>query len=192
MPKYDDYTLQLANLCYRKLLTLPYNSEVCTSDIVSEVLVESGENKIPDFMQVHFALYDLVKSKGAYVMDNTKYAFQTVGLPENIPYFFRPKHPLGWAIFQSLLWSAASDRGNDETLYAKEIVSITDWDYHGYEQPIPLKQAYIWLEKAYRKQCRLKVVLDAEFLKGGSRYGQCDGCSYHFELDLDKPHYPGE
>lgn len=190
MAKYDDAMLRSASLCYRKLLRLPYNSEVCTSDIASNVMEESGERIIPDFMQLHFALYDLVKSEGAYVMDNTKYAFQVAGLPENIPYFFRPKHPLGWALFQSLLWSAKSDRNDDKTRYAKEIVNITDWDYHGYEQPIPLKQAYIWLEKAYKKNCRLKVVPDADFLEGGSRYGQCDGWSYHFELDLDNSYYP--
>ena len=97
MAKYDEETLLLARLCYKKLLTLPYNSEVSTSEIASEVFVESGKVPFMDFMQVHFALYDLVKTEGAYIMDNTKYAFQAVGLPENIPYFFRPKHPLGWA-----------------------------------------------------------------------------------------------
>lgn len=190
MSSYDDYTLLLANICYRKLLTLPYNSEICTSDITSEVLAESGENVVPDFMQVHFALYDLVKSEGAYVMDNTKYAFQAVGLPENIPYFFRPKHPLGWALFQELLLIAASNSDDESTLYAKEIVGITDWNYQGYEKPIPLKDAYIWLEKAYRKHCSLKVVSDADYLEGGSQHGQTDGWSYHFELDLEKPYYP--
>ncbi len=189
MAKYDEETLLLARLCYKKLLTLPYNSEVSTSEIASEVFVESGKVPFMDFMQVHFALYDLVKTEGAYIMDNTKYAFQAVGLPENIPYFFRPKHPLGWALFQELLLSAASSRDDESTLYAKEIVGITDWNYHGYEKPIPLKDAYIWLEKAYRKHCCLKVVPDADYLEGGSRHGQCDGWSYHFELDLEKPYY---
>ena len=165
MAKYDDETLLLARQCYRNV---PFM----------------------DFMQVHFALYDLVKTEGAYVMDNTKYAFQTVGLPENIPYFFRPKHPLGWALFQELLLSAASSSDDESTLYAKEIVGFTDWNYQGYEKPIPLKDAYIWLEKAYRKHCYLKVVPDADYLEGGSRHGQCDGWSYHFELDLEKPYYP--
>lgn len=190
MAKYDDKTMEFACRCYDKLKSLPYCSEVSTSNVISMVLEDFNTNEIPDATKVHFALADMVKSDGAFVMDDTKYFMQCVGLPEFIPYFFRPKHPLGWALFQNLLRIYEGlNFDSDEYQYAKEIIKGTNWEtvYYGYDVPIPLSKTFIWLERAYKKNCRLKVVPDPEFQEGGRRYSHCDGWRYHYELDLENP-----
>lgn len=103
MPKHSEEIKRIAWACYKYLLILPYNSEISTSEIAQIILTEKDFQGISDLMDVHYALMDIIKSEGAYIMDNTKYYFQCVGTPENIPYFFRPKYPIGWAIFQNLL-----------------------------------------------------------------------------------------
>lgn len=70
---------------------------------------------------------------------------------------------------------------------SKEIVSMSDYDYHGYEQPMPLHHVYKMLAKAYRKKCGLIIVPDPEFQDGGPLHDMCDGWSYHLELETDKP-----
>lgn len=185
MSKYNEKIINFAWKCYKRLLLLPYNSEVCTAEIAHLIINDTVCEDFPDLMDVHYALREIIKSEGAYIMDNTKYYFNCVGTPENIPYFFRPKYPLGWAIFQNLLIQVESNYNDEGTQYAKEIINATDWDYKGYDQPIPLKEAYKWLEKAYKKGCSLKIVADPEYLEGGIYEGQCDGWKYHFELDIN-------
>ena len=179
--KYTSESYYRGWACYKFLLKQPYNIEISTAEIIEFI---SKDTPHSDLMKIHYALMDIVKSEDAYIIDNTKYYFQCIGTPENIPYFFRPKYPMGWAIFQNLL-SQAESLNDDDARYAKEIVNATDWDYKGYDQPIPLKETYKWLEKAYKKGCSLKVVADSKYLEGGINEGQCDGWKYHFELDIN-------
>ena len=181
MAKYSEDIKQLAQMCYKRLVMMPYDSHVCTSELLSEIEDDGVVRELPDMFDLHNALMDCIRENRAYEADSTDTAFMCLGLPYNIPFYFRPKvsYRLGWALFQTLMHS-----GDPQ---AKEIVAMSDYDYHGYEQPMPLYHVYNMLAKAYRKKCGLKIVADPEFQEGGALHDQYDGWSYHLELDSDKP-----
>lgn len=70
----------------------------------------------------------------------------------------------------------------EENGYAKRIICATDYFDMSYDVQIPVKTAYKWLEKAYNRNCRLKVVPNKEYLE--ERNLQLNGWEQHFELDI--------
>lgn len=182
--RYKERNKELALQCYNYLKSLPDNSEVSTWEIVEKVLKGSDISEIEDeLFEVHYYIRFLIGREGLYIMDNSKYRDLCVGLPYNVPYFFRKRYPLGMKIFSKLVEKAEKgDIDEEETNYARIIVYATDYFNHSYDTPIPVKDAYIWLEKAHKKNCRLKVVPNNKYFNGECQ--QFDGWEYHFELDI--------
>jgi len=109
----------------------------------------------------------------------------------------------GKAIFRQL--EKKYERGeydnDEEELFVSEIVSCTR--YNGYEPPVPKEEVYKFLEIGERLHRKVVIVPDPPFLSGdaldeyiarhpdledcrdlfGSREGQCDGWTYHPELE---------
>lgn len=75
----------------------------------------------------------------------------------------------------------SSGISKDERAYYSEIVQAVE--IRGYDVSIPISKMYKALEMAERQNKKIKIVPDDEFLEGGACYGQCDGWTYHIELE---------
>lgn len=175
-----------------------------TADVVATVI---GRDIVDcDLMEIHEALMDYIKKIGTCCVDKGQYTFVDDEKPYNTPWKLMPRYEFGLRAWGKLLCICMGGSSVDRELkrYANEIVAITECGYNiSFDRQIPMATTLRMLDEAERQKCRLKVVPDKEFLSGealleyqnafpedftaGSRNNQCDGWSYHFELDRYHP-----
>ena len=87
-----------------------------------------------------------------------------------------------YVFYKSFLRAAGKkekDVTPEEEQYFWRLVGLVLPSYDATMNPTDIRKA---LREARKTGKKVRVVRDREFWKNGTRYGQCDGWSYHLEL----------
>ena len=174
----------------------------------SEALAEAYPDIVPiqsedDLWDIDEALYRIVKKEREFVLDPGEYRDTVTGLPFNCPFYFRPRSAKSpaWRIripyfnsgeeyFQWIQDIPEESMPEAYERYFRELYNATV--YKGYERPISKQKMVKALERSQRTGKMIVVAPDKEFLPGGSREGQCDGCTYHVEFVSMKDYFSAD
>ena len=174
----------------------------------SEALAEAYPDIVPiqsedDLWDIDEALYRIVKKEREFVLDPGEYRDTVTGLPFNCPFYFRPRSAKSpaWRIripyfnsgeeyFQWIQDIPEESLPEAYERYFRELYNATV--YKGYERPISKQKMVKALERSQRTGKMIVVAPDKEFLPGGSREGQCDGCTYHVEFVSMKDYFSAD
>lgn len=182
----SDKVQNIAQKIYDYFRTLPYCSEVSTSEGLSNV-EEGVFFDLDDMFEIHNELMRIIRSEGIYVADFGRYEYLTVGLPYNIPFFFRARYNQGARIYNILEALAhgtfEGECSEDDRNYAINVVRMVEGT--GYDCPVLKRQVVRALDSAFRKCCRIKFEPKPETME------RCDGWGYIPKVDSET-HHNGE